>query len=371
MHRFRIVPTTAWRACAAAAGHGRAWVRLGLAGGLGLCLAGVVAAAPPPADRPASAPRPTTPAPAMSAIEAQVWLTRIQQAPTQSSFQGTFVVSAGGAMSSARMTHYLSGKSQYELVESLNGQARQVFRHDDLIQTRWPQQRVALMEKREKLGSFPSLLDAGTSRVFEFYEVRQAGVDRIAGRIADVLSVTPRDEWRFAVRLWTERETGLLLREEVIDARGQTLETSSFSDVAIGIPAQVDAFLGAMKKLDGYRVVRPTLSSTELEAEGWVQRDAVPGFRRVSCVKRPLFNSGDADAANAVQVLQTIFTDGLTYVSVFIEPYNAERHSQRVLTSIGATHTLMDRQDDWWITVVGDVPAGTLKKFFGAMARKR
>ncbi len=342
-------------------------------GGLGLVLCAVAWAASSNAQSVASGIVPNVPViPAASAAEAQRWLTRIQQAPAQRSFQGTFIVHAGGSMSSARMTHYLAGKSQYELIESLNGQARQVYRHDDLIQTLWPQQRVALVEKREKLGSFPALLESGSPRVLEFYELRVVGVERIAGRIADVLSVTPRDKLRFAVRLWSDKETGLLLREDVIDGNGQVLESSSFSDVVIGIQAQPESFLVAMKKLDGYRVVRPTFSATELEAEGWTQREAVPGFRRVSCIKRPLFSAGEADStANSVQVLQAIFTDGLTYVSVFIEPYNAERHSRPVLTSIGATHTLMIRHADWWITVVGDVPDATLRAFAKAMYRKR
>ena len=41
------------------------------------------------------------------------------------------------------------------------------------------------------------------------------------------------------------------------------------------------------------------------------------------------------------------------------------------VTTIGATQTLMRRQGDWWITVVGDVPASTLKAFAGALERKK
>ena len=38
--------------------------------------------------------------------------------------------------------------------------------------------------------------------------------------------------------------------------------------------------------------------------------------------------------------------------------------------SVGATQTLMRRQGDWWITVVGDVPAATLKMFATALERR-
>ena len=51
-----------------------------------------------------------------------------------------------------------------------------------------------------------------------------------------------------------------------------------------------------MKKLDGYRVVRPVLTPTRLEAEGWAMRQVAPGFRQVSCVSRQIEAPGDAGA---------------------------------------------------------------------------
>jgi sigma-E factor negative regulatory protein RseB len=81
----------------------------------------------------------------------------------------------------------------------------------------------------------------------------------------------------------------------------------------------------------------------------------------------------DADAAPAaqVQVLQSVFSDGMAHVSVFIEPYDAQRHKQPMGTSLGATHTLMNRRGDWWVTVVGEVPMATVQLFEVMLERKR
>jgi sigma-E factor negative regulatory protein RseB len=101
-------------------------------------------------------------------------------------------------------------------------------------------------------------------------------------------------------------------------------------------------------------------------------RQTVPGFRQVSCVRRPIDGTALATIGTAYpEVVQTIFSDGLTHVSVFIEPFNADRHTKPLLTSIGATQTLMARQGEWWITVVGDVPATTLKLFANGLERTR
>ncbi|OYU76989.1 MAG: transcriptional regulator, partial [Burkholderiales bacterium PBB5] len=122
-------------------------------------------------------------------------------------------------------------------------------------------------------------------------------------------------------------------------------------------------------KLDGYRVVRPQSDRTLLETEGWAMSKPVPGFQLVSCTRRLL--DAAADGAPSAPVLQTVYSDGLAHVSVFIEPYDAQRHKQPMGTSLGATHTLMNRKGDWWITVVGEVPMATVQQFEAQLERKR
>ena len=275
-------------------------------------------------------------------------------------------------MSSARIAHFQVGSDQYERIESLDGQSRQVFRRNDLVHPLWPQNRVALVEQRDKPSSFPALLQGGDDRVVDFYDVRVVGIDRIAGHEAHVLTMTPRDPFRFGFQLWADKDSGLLLRADVLNDKGERLESSAFSDVMIGVRPQPELIRHAMKKLDGYRVLRPTLTPAQLEQEGWTERVAVPGFRKLSCIKRPLNATGETEpVANTPQVLQTVYSDGLTYVSVFIEPYKAERHTQEMLTSIGATHTLMVRRGEWWFTAVGDVPGKALRAFVKGIERSR
>jgi sigma-E factor negative regulatory protein RseB len=300
------------------------------------------------------------------------WLMRIHDAASHRNFQGTFIVSGGGAVSSARIAHYCEGPNQYERIDTLDGQTRHVFRYNELVHTLWPQARLAMVEQRDLVSSFPALLHVGDDRIADYYDVQPAGMDRVAGHEASVLLVRPRDAYRYGYRLWAEKRSGLLLRADVLGDKGELLETSAFSDVAINVRSQPDAVLQPMRKLEGYRIVRPALTPTRLEAEGWAMRQPVGGFRQVSCVKRPLDSVGDGDpTSGGAEALQTIYSDGLTYVSVFIEPFSPERHTRQMLTTIGATQTLMRRQGDWWITVVGDVPVATLKAFAGGLERQK
>ncbi len=304
--------------------------------------------------------------------EIKTLLTRIHEAAGKQNFQGTFVVSGGGAVSSARIAHYGEGSNQYERIESLDGQARYVYRHNDVVHTIWPGSRVALVEQAQAMTSFPALLQIGVERLAEFYDVHPQGSERVAGREAQVLLVQPRDALRFGYRLWSDKASGLLLRSDVLGERGEVIETSAFSEVTIGVKPQFESVTGPMRKLDGYRVIRPTLSGTKLEAEGWAMRQSVPGFREVNCVKRPMESpNSNSQEASAEPVLQTIFSDGLTYVSVFIEPFNPQRHQRAMRTAVGATQTLMRRQGDWWVTAVGDVPPATLLAFANGLERRK
>ncbi len=305
----------------------------------------------------------------LQAKEARAWLTRIHEAPKQRSFTGTFVFSAGGAMSSARIAHYCEGTNQYERIDALDGPERQVLRHNDVVHTVWPESRSVVVEQRDHRSAFPALLLSPDEQIFANYEVRSKGRERVAGHDANVIHLQPRDGFRYGYRLWSDSESGLLLRADVLDERNEVLESSAFSDVVIGVKARPDMVLDAIKKLDGYKVVKLQLNSTRLDAHGWVMRASVPGFKEISCFTRPL-NLPAAKVDLAKPAVQVIYADGLTHVSLFIEPFEGNRHARQVPAVYGATRTFSRRNADWWVTAVGDVPVATLRAFVEGVDRK-
>jgi sigma-E factor negative regulatory protein RseB len=295
--------------------------------------------------------------------DARGWLMRVHGAAAQRNYHGTLVVSTRAAVSSSKIAHYCEGEQRYERVEALDGQPRQVLRHNNLVHTLWPASKLVLIEQRDARATFPALLSGGEEQTFERYEFKAEGEDRVAGHAAMVMLLKPRDGDRYAQRLWASKASGLLLRNDVLDERGQVLESTAFTDIAIDVPAQPAGVLKAMRKTEGWRVLRPTTTRTELNAEGWSLPPPVAGFREVSCVRREVQGVEGG-------LLQTIYADGLTHVSVFVEPYQPERH-RPVQAALGATHTLMQQHGAWWVTVVGDVPLATLQRFAAALKRLR
>jgi sigma-E factor negative regulatory protein RseB len=304
----------------------------------------------------------------LAAAEARQWLTRMHDAATQRNYQGTLVVTAEGAMSSSRVVHFCEAGHSYERVDMLDGQPRRILRHDDQLLTLWPRLRTARLEQRESAQPFPSLLTGGEDQLFERYEMVGEGAGRVAGFDAAVFLLRPRDDSRFAQRLWAERGSGLLLRADVVGADGRVLESSAFTDLSIGGKVRPESMSTVLKQISGWRVLKPATQRTSLEAHGWRLKVPVPGFRESNCVKRQLDPAPQETTSAAGDVLQAIFTDGLTHVSLFIEPVHPERQRSGGAAS-GATHTWMQAHGDYWITAVGDVPLVTLKKFVAALER--
>jgi sigma-E factor negative regulatory protein RseB len=300
--------------------------------------------------------------------EARKWLARIHTAAHERNYQGTLVFSADGALSSARVAHFSEGTQSYERVEVLDGRMQQIYRHNDRVFTLWPRSRVAVVEERDPRQA--SLRPVIEPRAEAYYELREQGSEHVAGREAQILLLSPRDENRFAQRLWIDSRSGLVLRADVIGPRQQVLESSAFSQVEIDVKPRPKSVLQPMKQLDGYRQVRPAQQPTQLDSEGWTLNSLVPGFQLSNCTRRTLdpVEGGGAPAS----VLQAVFSDGLTHVSLFVEPIDRARHTRALLTQVGATHTLMQPHgSEWWVTVMGDVPPQTLKQFHQALERRR
>jgi sigma-E factor negative regulatory protein RseB len=311
---------------------------------------------------------PQTPDKALQAQEARKWLARIHTAAHERSYQGTLVFSADGALSSARVAHFSEAGQSYERVEVLDGRMQQIYRHNDRVFTLWPKSRVAVVEERDPRQA--SLRPVIEPRAEEFYELREQGSEHVAGREAQILLLSPRDASRFAQRLWIDSRSGLVLRADVLGPRQQVLESSAFSQVEIDVKPRPKSVLQPMKQLDGYRQVRPAQQPAQLESEGWTLSSVVPGFQLSSCTRRTL-DPVEGGAAPA-SVLQAVFSDGLTHVSLFVEPIDRARHTRPLLNQVGATHTLMQAHgSEWWVTVMGDVPAPTLKQFHQSLERRR
>ena len=297
------------------------------------------------------------------------WLVRLQ-ASRVPSYVGTFVVSSmNGALSSARIWHVRDGGAQMERVDTLSGAPRSTFLRDDTVVTFLPESRTVRAERREASGVFFNLFTADAiESTADFYTARQVGEDRVAGFDTDIVQLSPRDSLRFGYRIWSEKRTGLVVKTQTLDSSGRVLEQAAFSELQFNAPVKAASLRRMMGSTKGYRIEHAARVPTSAEAEGWHLQASVPGFKPQHC-----YLHAAAGAAPA-SVVQWIFSDGLATVSLFMEPFDAERHVREGATVMGATHTLVRRLTStgasWWVTAVGEVPAPTLRAFVDNLERR-
>lgn len=317
--------------------------------------------------------------PASAAVDAKhaewgisEWLLRMHEASRRRAYIGTFVVSAGSNMSSARIWHVCDGEQQVERVESLSGAPRSTFRHNDQVITFLPDTKTALSERRESLGLFPDLLKSADSSIAQFYAAKLVGVERVAGVDADVVVLQPKDAHRFGYRVWSEKKSGLVVKLQTLDAQGRVLEQAAFSELQLNAPVSMGKLTQMMGNTEGYRVEKQELVKTTAAAEGWILKTPVAGFQPMSCYKRPAAatESGGADGT-----VQWVFSDGLASVSLFVEAFDQRRHGKEGVIAMGATQMLTrrvsDKSGDWWLTAVGEVPRSTLGAFSQSLERRK
>lgn len=295
------------------------------------------------------------------------WLSRMHDASRQRAYKGTLVVSAGSSMSASKVWHVCDGTQQMERVDTLTGAPRMTIRRNSDVITFEPDTKTAFVEKRESLGMFPELLRAPSNLIPQFYAVRETGAQRVAGYLADMVEILPKDELRFGYRIWSERQTGLVVKLQTLGDQGAVLEQMSFSELQLDAPVSMDKLQKLMKDTRGYEVHKPVLRKTTAEAEGWRLKEAVPGFTAMSCHTR---DAGAAQPPGAAP-MQWVFSDGLASVSLFVEPFDALRHGQEKSAAVGATHSVSKRVGDHWLTVLGEVPPSTLLRFALALERTR
>jgi sigma-E factor negative regulatory protein RseB len=303
------------------------------------------------------------------------WLLRMHESSRKRAYIGTYVVSSGGSMSAAKIWHVCEGNQQIERVETLTGAPRSIFRHNDKIVTFMPEQKVVRTEKRESIATFPDLIQSADSRIADFYSLKPEGVERIAGLEADVVVLLPKDNLRYGYRVWTEQKKGLVVKLQTLDAGGQVLEQAAFSELQLDAPVKMDKLMQMMSKVDGYRAEQPVLVKTTAGAEGWALKAAVAGFKPVSCYKRPSSTSTNtpavAGSGNSDEPMQWIFSDGLAAVSLFVEPFDRQRHGKESSMAMGATQSMSRQVGAHWLTVMGEVPAQTLRLFANSLERRK
>jgi len=141
------------------------------------------------------------------------------------------------------------------------------------------------------------------------YETALTGADTVAGRAVDVVAVRRRGDSPVA-RFWLDRETGLVLRREVLDGDGRTLRASAFIRVTFGptLNTTMDRETAAdTPRASGSPLDIATVA--DLRDDGWRLPDGLPDGLELFDARM----TGEDDQS----LLHLTYSDGVSTLSLF------------------------------------------------------
>lgn len=296
-------------------------------------------------------------------LDAGQWLFRIQQAALKLNYGGTFVyLQQGGQPQTSRISHVVDGSQVRERLEMLDGLPLVIVRNNEEVRTYSPDTKTVVVEKRQAKANFPALPTDQVASIVEQYRVSKWDSQRVAGIDCQVLLLEPRDGLRYTHKMWADMNSGLLIKSQVFNEKGEIVEQIAFTQVDIGGPAE--KYLPRIAKRDGgrdWRIATPLVTEANFADAGWTIANPVPGFRKVLEMRR-----GAGDTA----VGQVVFSDGLASVSVFLEQLQSAVKAQEGLSSQGAVNVFRRKVGDHLVTVLGEAPPACVTRIGRAVEFK-
>jgi sigma-E factor negative regulatory protein RseB len=293
--------------------------------------------------------------------EAHDWLERMTTAMSQMNYQGTFVYVRDDVVETMRITHVTDENGVRERMYSVSGPHREVIRDRKGVRCVLEDSASVVEDQIVASSYFPvlplSIIDGNASG----YRLETGGEARIAGQTARLVSISPEDSFRYGYDFWLDEQTGLLLKWVLFDAGHKPLAKLMFTDIAMGSAidlselesdASAEDFI-EMKTLSPQNIV-VTQSSPR-----WQPAKLPPGFHLTSHSHK----TGEDSVYEHM-----VYSDGLAAVSVYIEEAGIDTDVKPGVSQLGTNNAYTRTQGELQITVIGEVPAVTVKSIANEIA---
>ena len=286
------------------------------------------------------------------AEELDAWLDKMKQAMNSKNYEGTLVIRQQDHMQVMHVLHGVGEKGSWEVMESTSGENRQVIRRNGQVTTIFPTRHLLTIRRDLQAPALRPQLPENRDILRDYYQFDLVGEDRIARKPTQVLQVKPKDQYRYGFRFWLDKESGLLLKCDLLNAQGGVVEQVMFSDLKILDESPVSK--AWEEDHSDYRIIDLDEGRVEPTGHEW-RVDKLPvGFKLTSTSTKPS-NHGDG------LVHQLVFSDGMASVSVFVEDSLPENTGLAGFSSMGALNAYGQPIKGHHVTVIGEVPEATVR----------
>jgi sigma-E factor negative regulatory protein RseB len=274
-------------------------------------------------------------------------------------YEGIFHSQTSSESNSTHIIHANIDKKEYCLLKMLDGAPSEVFSDGEMVYLKT--QNRLIIKKRKNQFLFPSILPSEIDNLKANYHLLFGEKKRIADRMAQLIVLTAKDDFRFNYHIWIDEKNFLPLKLIVTNNKNQTIEQSTFTTIGFNKVFNKDIF---QKNIDLSKLYENQNKNKFVENyvsnKFWNLKKLPSGFKEVDLISRRV---------NGLNILdyQLIFSDGLAYVSLFIRPIARGTEPKEGVVTIGSTNISARYQDGYQIMSVGMVPAETVSTFSGAI----
>lgn len=291
-------------------------------------------------------------------------LSKASRAVRHESYSGVLVYLRHGKLDTLKVVHRFHDHDEQERLFSLSGAPREVIRDGNQVTSILPEHKLVLISQHPPKSLLGAVTEFSTRQLRANYRVADKGSERFAGRSCRVISIQPKDQYRYGYRMLIDQEKNLPLKLELVQ-HDEVLEQLMFTQISFPKTISDKEFL-ANYDVSGYRVVKHEAihvkDETNMPEDSWTAANLPPGFELAEDGVRQVTQDGF--------VRQMLFTDGVATVSAFIAPAGL-RAPLKGATRMGAMNAYGDIVDNTQITVVGEVPAITARRIAKSLIRNK
>jgi sigma-E factor negative regulatory protein RseB len=301
----------------------------------------------------------------VAAEEPTKWLERMNQALTTRNYDGTFSHWQGGKVEMLRIIHRVQDGAVAERLVSLDGSGREFIRSGPDLACYLPDKKTVVVERRPAdeslLGGFPAV----NAQTEAFYDIQEVARTRLNRRDTRVITVSPKDEFRYGYRLWIDETTAMPLKTQLCDGHGRVIEQIVFASLTLSsrIP---DSEFKPDVSTEGFQWLRndtqPGKEPPENASLVWNALKLPPGFKMAARSAQVMPGSTDP-------VSHLVFSDGMASVSVFVEVETKKTTTQtpdgqevtEESARVGSSSVYSTVMGGRKVTAVGEVPPETVR----------
>ncbi|VAW64441.1 hypothetical protein MNBD_GAMMA11-1216 [hydrothermal vent metagenome] len=285
------------------------------------------------------------------------WLDMMMRSMSQQNFQGTLIVRQANKIQVIKVKQGVTTDGSWQIMETLTGENQKVIRKDDKVTTIFPAKRLVTISDSVHKRPLHAILPENYRKLKQYYKMELSGQDRVANKVTQIVQMIPLDKYRYGYTFWLDRQSGMLLKCDLMDEKHQVLEQLMYSNIKL-LPSAPEKGID-QRLLATYQQVN-LQDKSETATKLW-RADRLPaGFTLSRSVHIP-------SQHNHSKTYHMVFSDGMALVSVFVEARGNMKKPVLGLSSMGKVNAYSAYVNDTYITAIGEVPASTVRMIARSM----